>query len=112
MLYFKTMQDMPKSVEKWYKLWINNFPESFSSTSLDLFYFFLSNLLSADKKNRNREWLRENIKVDSKKLSQKNIEDYCDIFEYIRDFRNVGKSDTAKTLLIDEIKKLKDLYNT
>lgn len=99
------MKDMPKSVEASYKLWITHFPESFNSTSLDLFYLFLSNLLSVDRKNRKRSWLKENISTDSQKLSQKNIEDYCDIFEYIRDFKKVSKSSTARTLLIDGINK-------
>lgn len=96
---------MPRSAIKWYKMWINHYPESWSSTDLDLFYFFISNILSC-RKIRPYKWLEENLKSDCKKLSDKDIEEYCNIYEHIKNFKNVTKSQTAEVILLDEVRKI------
>jgi len=90
------MKDMPKSATKWYRSWIVAFPESWDSRNLERFYMFVSVLLGNVKRQRSRYWLEENLKADCKKLSVEDIEIYCDIYEHIRDFKNVWKSQQAK----------------
>jgi len=87
---------MPKSATKWYRSWIVAFPESWDSRNLERFYMFVSVLLGNVKRQRSRYWLEENLKADCKKLSVEDIEIYCDIYEHIRDFKNVWKSQQAK----------------
>lgn len=98
------MTDMPRSVVKWYKMWISMFPETWDSTDLERFYMFISVLLRNAKKSRSRYWLKENLKIDCKKLADEDMDKYCDIYEYIRDFKNVWKSQQAKLIAQSEFK--------
>ena len=94
---------MPPSVVKWYKIWINQFPDSWHPSDLERFYMFVSVLLNNNKKNRSYVWLKENLKEDCRKLSDQNIEKYCDIYEHIKNFKNVWKSQQAKLIAQEEI---------
>jgi hypothetical protein len=61
----ETMKDMPKSVQKWYRLWVGAFPESRHPRDLERFYMFVSILLFTTRKERSRYWLEENLREDS-----------------------------------------------
>lgn len=89
---------MPPSVVRWYQAWISNFPESWHTFDLERFYMFVSVLLRVIKKERSSGWLQQNLKQDCPRLSQDDIEEYCEIYEHIKDFKNVW--DTNQALLI------------
>lgn len=96
------MKDMPRSAVKWYKIWIAGFPESWCQNDLERYYMFVSVLLTYSKKDRSRLWLRENLKLDCSKLPDKDIEKYCDIYDHLKDFKNVWKSQQAKLIAKEE----------
>lgn len=96
---------MPKSAIKWYKVWINQFPESWHPSDLERFYMFVSILLRNSKKDRSYLWLKENLKEDCQKLSDQDVEKYCEIYEHIKNFKNVWKSQQAKLIAQEEFKK-------
>lgn len=96
---------MPKSAERWYKLWINQFPESWHPSDLERFYMFVSVLNHASRTSRDRYWLEKNIRADNSRLSDGDIENYCDLFEHLRDYANVWKSQQAKLIAIDSARK-------
>ena len=95
------MNDMPRSVEKWYRLWISQFPESWHPSDTERFYMFVSVLLHNSRKPRSRYWLEKNIRADNPRLSEDDIEKYCDLFEHLKDYSNVWKSQQAKLIAID-----------
>jgi deoxyadenosine/deoxycytidine kinase len=99
------MYKMPKSAERWYKLWINQFPESWHPSDLERFYMFVSVLNHASRTPRDRYWLEKNIRADNSKLSDSDVENYCDLFEHLRDYTNVWKSQQAKLIAIDSARK-------
>lgn len=99
------MQDMPKSAVRWYKMWISNFPESWHHSDLERFYMFVSVLLATSRKERGGHWLEQNLREDCRKLSDQDIEQYCLLFEHIRDFAKVWKSQQAKLIGQDDIEK-------
>lgn len=59
---------------------------------------FVSVLLSNAKKPRTRYWLEENLKENCKKLSSEDIQKYCDLYEHLRDFKNVWRSQQARLI--------------
>jgi hypothetical protein len=89
---------MPKTVIKWYRMWISAFPESWDERDLERFYMFVHVLLSAGRKERSRYWLAENLREDCPKLSTEDIEKYCDIYNHLKAFKNVWKSQQAKLI--------------
>lgn len=99
------MQDMPKSVVEYYRRWIHHFPDSWSETDLELFYMFVSVLLTCSKKSRSGVWLEENLKEDCTKLTLKDIKEYANIYEHIRDFKKVWKGHTARLIAQDKMEK-------
>lgn len=99
------MHDMPKSVERWYRLWISQFPESWHPSDLERFYMFVSVLVHSARKPRNRYWLEKNMRADRPQLSENDIMAYCDIFEHLQDFSNVWKSQQARLIAEDEFRK-------
>jgi hypothetical protein len=99
------MYDIPKSVERWYKLWINQFPESWHPSDLERFYIFVSVLVHRAHKSRDRYWLEKNMRAERPQLSENDIEAYCDLFERLRDFSNVWKSQQASLVAEDTLRK-------
>ena len=95
------MNDMPDSTVKWYKLWINAFPESGHQNDWERFYMFVSSLLQAGKKERTRFWLKKNLKEDCSKISDAMIEEYCDAFDHINGFKKAWKGQLAKLVAQD-----------
>ena len=89
---------MPKSAIKWYKMWLATFPESFDGSTLDLFYMFVHVLLAHPKKERSGYWLQQNLREDHPNLSDEVIERYCVLFDHLKDFKNIWKSQTAKLI--------------
>jgi hypothetical protein len=51
------MENIPKSVEKWYRSWIGGFPKSWHSNDVDRFYMFTRALLKTNAKNKDRYWI-------------------------------------------------------
>lgn len=106
------MQDMPKRAERWYRLWINQFPESWHPNDLERFYMFVSVLVQTWRKPRGGGWLEKNIRVDRPQLSEGDIQKYCELFEHLRDYSRVWKSQQAKLIAEadarEQIKKLQD----
>ncbi len=96
------MKDMPRSAKEWYRRWIGAFPESQHQNDWERFYMFVSVLLTNSKKGRTRYWLADNLREDCKKLSPERIKEYCDVFEHLRDFKKVWKSQQASLLMWDE----------
>jgi hypothetical protein len=96
------MHDMPKRAERWYKLRVNQFPESWHPYDLERFYMFVSVLIRSSRKPRSGHWLDENIRVDRPQLSEDDINRYCELFEHLRDYSNVWKSQQAKLITEDE----------
>jgi len=86
------MKDMPKSAVKHYKIWISNYPESFHPADLNRFYLFVKDIMRNSKKIRSRYWLEDNIKEDCPKLSNEDIESYCDRYQHVLEYlkRNEG----------------------
>jgi len=99
------MKDMPKSVVKWYKWWIIQFPESWNLDNLERFYMFVDVLLTRARKERSRFWLEENLKNDCRKLSGRDIKKYCEIYEHLKNFKRVWKSHQAKLICQSEWEK-------
>lgn len=98
---------MPKSVQVLYHRWINHFPESFSITDVDMFYMFLHKLLSLPNFDQGRDWLEKNLQSDCPKLSDKDIEKYCNMYIYIKDFKNSPKRHTWKMIAAGEFEQMK-----
>ena len=96
--------EIPTSATKWYRRWISMFPESWDERDLERFYMFISVLLSNSKIERSRSWLKEKLKADCKKLTDNDIDKYCDIYEHIKNYKNVWKSQQAKLIAQDEFK--------
>ncbi len=96
---------MPPSAIKWYRQWLAMFPETWDSGDLERFYMFVSRLLHSAKKERPRHWLAKNLKADCSKLSDDDIEKYCDIYEHIKNYNNVWKSQQAKLIAVDTVEK-------
>ena len=89
-------QRIPTSAEKYYQQWIRAFPESEHPADWNRFYMFVSVLLCNVKKQRIRGWLEQRLREDCKKLSEERIQKFGEIYEHIRDFKNVWKSPDAK----------------
>ena len=96
------MKEMPIKAIKWYKLWISQFPESWNQSDLERFYMFVHVLLGIVKKERSFNWLAENLRDDCKKLSSEDIEKYCEIYEHIKDFKKVWKSQQARLIVLSK----------
>ena len=90
---------MPKTVIKWYKNWIGAYPESWHSLDMNRFYMFVSVLLCRVKKERNREWLEENLMQDCKRLKKEDIKEYGRIYEHIKNYKNVWKTQQAMLII-------------
>ena len=99
------MDNMPKSVEKWYKFWISQFPESWHPSDVERFYMFVSVLIHNSRKPRDRYWLEKNIRADRPQLSDADMEAYCNLFEHLRDYSKVWKSQQAKLIAEDSARK-------
>jgi len=99
---------MPKSAERWYKLWISQFPESWHWADLERFYMFVSVLVRNSRIPRDRYWLEENIRTDRPQLSDDDIEKYCYLFEHLQKYSNVWKSRQAKQTAIDDAKQYRE----
>jgi hypothetical protein len=95
------MHNMPKQAESWYKLWINQFPESWHPNDLERFYMFVSVLDHTTRKPRNSHWLEENMRADRPQLSEEDISRYCELFEHLRDYSQVWKSQQARLIAED-----------
>ena len=108
------MVDMPKTATKFYKSWLSAFPESWSSQDLERFYMFVSVLLVNSRKLRSGYWLKENLKKDCPKLSESDIEKYTEIYNHIKNFKGVWKSQQAQLLAKEEfeerMRKAKEKY--
>ena len=96
------MDNMPKSAEKWYRLWINQFPESWHPNDLERFYMFVSVLVRVSRTHRNRFWLEKNIRTDRPQLSEEDIKNYSYLFEHLQNYSNVWKSHQANQIAIDD----------
>lgn len=103
-LFNNFMNDMPKSVEKWYRLWISQFPESWHPSDTERFYMFVSVLMHNSRKPRTRYWLEKNMCADNPRLSEDDIENYCNLFEHLQNYSNVWKSQQAKQIGMDFFK--------
>lgn len=97
------MVDMPPSVVASYKRFISMFPESFNQEDLERFYMFVNPLLANARKGRSTDWLRKNLRKDCAKLSDDDIERYCEIYRHIRDAKNVVKTHQARLIAQQEI---------
>ncbi len=95
------MIDMPPSVIVWFRRWTSMFPETMDSRDLERFYMFIHVLLQTAKKERSRYWLQENIKSECPKLSHDDIERYCEIYEHIKNYQKVWKSQQANLIASD-----------
>lgn len=94
---------MPKTVIAWYKRWINTFPETWHENDLERFYMFVSKLLSTVKKDRLSYWLKQNLKQDCTKLSDDDISKYCELYDHIKAYDRVWKSQQAKLIAADTV---------
>lgn len=103
-------KDMPQSALKWYKMWISQWPESWHTLDVQRFYMFISILLKKIRKERSRYWLEENLRMDCPKLSESDIQQYGEIYEHIKDYRKVWRSDQAKLIALDEFERQKEEY--
>ncbi len=91
-------KDMPKSAIRWYKMWLALFPESLDGSTLEMFYMFVDVLLTHTRKERSWGWLAENLKEECTKLTQEDIEEYCDLYDHLKGFKNVWKGQLAKQI--------------
>lgn len=94
---------MPPSVKKNYKRFLSMFPETYDQGDLERFYMFVNSLLVNTRKERSTDWLRRNLREDCKKLSEEDIEKYCEIYRHIRDAKNVVKTHQARLIAQEEI---------
>lgn len=92
------MYDIPRSAQRWYKMWISAYPESWHPNDMERFYFFVSVVLSVSRKLRGGGWLERNLREDRPDLSEEVITKYCVLFEHLRDFTNVWKSQQAQLI--------------
>ncbi len=92
------MHDMPPSVQQWYRQWIGSWPESWHPADMERFYMFVSKLLQVSRKHRPACWLESNLREDCRNLSENNINKYGEIYEHIRDFSQVWKSQQARLM--------------
>jgi hypothetical protein len=66
---------------------------------------FVSRFLQVGRKERPRDWLEENLIRDCPKLSDEDVQRYGEIYEHIRDFLKVWKSQQARLLATAEFKR-------
>lgn len=93
---------VPKSAQKYYQQWIRAFPETEHPSDWNRFYMLVSVLLCNAKKQRSRGWFEQRLREDCKKLSAERVLKFGEIYQHIRDFKNVWKSWDAKLLALDE----------
>lgn len=92
------MYDIPPSAQRWYKMWISAYPESWHPNDMERFYFFVSVVLRVSRKPRGGDWLERNLHEDRPDLSQEVVTRYCVLFEHLQDFANVWKSHQAQII--------------
>ena len=78
-----------------YNAWKRHFPDDNSQTTWELFYLFINTL----PKNKDRYWLESLFKKDRINITEDKIEEYCNIYEHIKNCRNVYKTNTAKLFI-------------
>lgn len=104
------MYKMPKSAERWYKLWVSAFPESWHPSDLERFYMFVWVLIKNTRNPRDRYWLERNLIEDGHGLAPDDVERYCDLFEHLCSFVNVWSSQQASLITRDDMDaRLKEL---
>ncbi len=98
------MKQIPKSTRILFNRFINHFPESFHQTDIDLFYMFVYKLLSIPNLDFTPGDLEGNLKKECKKLSNKQVERYGDMYSTIKEFKTAPKRHTWKLIAEGELK--------
>lgn len=78
-----------KLTELAFEIWIRNYPESFHPLDMKRFYVFVKTVCYYSRKAKGGEWLREKIEKSGSKLSEEDIEFYCDKFIELKEFHKV-----------------------
>lgn len=73
-------------IKQTFDAWINGFPESFHWCDMDRFYRFVKAVCRYSRKPKNGLWLEEQINKSGKKLSEDEIEFYCELFDKLQGF--------------------------
>lgn len=82
-----------------YNLWLKHFPEDEGQTTWELFYLFAKTVIKNSKKEKSSIWLKNLLKKDANFLSNKKIDEYCEIFNHLQSYERVFKTHTAKMFI-------------
>jgi len=89
--FFKPQNGI-EAIKKEFFIWISNYPESFHPLDMKRFYAFVKIFIRYKRKNKNSQWLREQItKYNEHNLSNRNIDCYCCIFDHLINFYYFSK---------------------
>lgn len=83
------IQHNKNPIEISFRVWMNNYPESFHPLDMDRFYVFVKTVCRYSRKRKDSEWLREKINQTKNSLTEDDIEYYCARFEELQNYNNV-----------------------
>ena len=78
-----------KLIDKTFKSWINNYPESYHPMDMDRFYVLVKTACRYDRAGRDGTWLREQIRNSNRILQSDVIDYYCNLFDHLKSFNKV-----------------------
>lgn len=77
-----------KPIDLAFNHWIRSYPESYHPMDMDRFYVLVKTVVaySRSKETRSADWLRKRIASVPNRLSEEDIENYCDKFMTLQDY--------------------------
>lgn len=73
-------------IDQSFKLWISQSPESFHPLDLERFYIFVKCVCRYSRKSKSGLWLRERLAKAKHRLSEEDIEYYCNELTKLQNF--------------------------
>lgn len=76
-------------IEQSFRVWINNYPESFHPLDMERYYAFVKCVCRYSRREKGYNWLKEKIEKSGKGMGARNIEFYCHKFMELQKFYKV-----------------------
>lgn len=73
-------------IEYAFYCWINNYPESFHPSDMERFYRLVKTVKRYSRNVKGREWLSKKIRESQKRLSDEDVDYYCNLFLTLLDY--------------------------
>lgn len=73
-------------IDQSFRLWVSQYPESFHPLDLKRFYTFVKYVCRYSRREKGGLWLKEKLSKVKHRLSEEDIEAYCDKFSELQNF--------------------------